>query len=838
MEPTSSKRQRGANWSSREVRALLEAGGFCFPSNVTLITGDRLFEIPSIEGTDNVKSSYFQANLQAAHTMCKEYGNVTACQIVANLCVLILYNEATGRICSAFKQLEENRVSNLPQLYFTGYASDVIDSQDISDSYTMTPPMTIPFVAVIYSLNGKYLKTEALTDGLLQLCDTTATLANAAYVFGTYYSYSCSIKALKLWNTAKYPLYFYDIYLKYTNNGQKFLYKVPLRFLDLRKGDILVNQGQTRDWVVTRRMFLVDNLMTVEPSQTSTTQVAKYVRYAKDITIYMALQDGTTDGKIKIPYFTIKYAEVSRQSAEDGAAIQVSFSVQYTMSWSKYYRDFQISCGTLGTLSMLYAGYRTWVWSKRAGRPAIDFPSIVNFFFFLCGAMSNCFFVIAFGVSFYWFIFFKRQDAVYLLHPDGGNIEDWLGLAAAAFALRCLSLIHMIVMQCTVDIFFMDWERPRGISRSQDGKKTTEVPVTIWRTFFVANEWNEIQATRKINKVFQIFATVFFLEVVGFVNTTTKDPDGTINKSADGYQAEQSFIYRFALAVLVYLVIGVVQWIFFTFIYERFVEDQVQQFVDLCSMSNISVFIMSNAQFGFYIHGRSVHGKADADMQEICEMMKREEENLCGQRGLVPDTEAQTFMMSIPRRLRLKYDQVYLPAALEAAGAVGRMEQGRPGSRLSSNKEKSIEAYNTLNKFLCAFIDHSLRDVDYVVKDKTLLESIMDTEFFDASEKGIFYNDNGHSFDQILFYGNEMSLLLFDVLLFCMVDFIWMNYVLDGVITYIITEVAFLIGTYAGIYVDQHYKLPKVDEPSSIWNRIKEFSEQYKKDNPGSSKGD
>lgn len=105
----------------------------------------------------------------------------------------------------------------------------------------------------------------------------------------------------------------------------------------------------------------------------------------------------------------------------------------------------------------------------------------------------------------------QRQDAVYLLHPDGGNIEDWLGLAAAAFALRCLSLIHMIVMQCTVDIFFMDWERPRGISRSQDGKKTTEVPVTIWRTFFVANEWNEIQATRKINKVFQVWYSNCFL---------------------------------------------------------------------------------------------------------------------------------------------------------------------------------------------------------------------------------------------------------------------------------------------------------------------------------------
>ena len=70
---------------------------------------------------------------------------------------------------------------------------------------------------------------------------------------------------------------------------------------------------------------------------------------------------------------------------------------------------------------------------------------------------------------------------------------------------------------------------------------------------------------------------------------------------------------------------GIVQWIFFTFIYERFFEDKVRQFVDLCSMSNISVFIMANAQYGHYIHGRSVHGKADTNMREMFEMMKKEE---------------------------------------------------------------------------------------------------------------------------------------------------------------------------------------------------------------------
>ena len=42
-------------------------------------------------------------------------------------------------------------------------------------------------------------------------------------------------------------------------------------------------------------------------------------------------------------------------------------------------------------------------------------------------------------------------------------------------------------------------------------------------------------------------------------------------------------------------------------------------------MSNISVFVMAHARYGHYIHGRSVHGKADTNMREMFEMMKKEE---------------------------------------------------------------------------------------------------------------------------------------------------------------------------------------------------------------------
>lgn len=34
---------------------------------------------------------------------------------------------------------------------------------------------------------------------------------------------------------------------------------------------------------------------------------------------------------------------------------------------------------------------------------------------------------------------------------------------------------------------------------------------------------------------------------------------------------------------------------------------------------------MHQAQYGYYIHGRSVYGKADTNMKEMFEMMKKEE---------------------------------------------------------------------------------------------------------------------------------------------------------------------------------------------------------------------
>ena len=72
-----------------------------------------------------------------------------------------------------------------------------------------------------------------------------------------------------------------------------------------------------------------------------------------------------------------------------------------------------------------------------------------------------------------------------------------------------------------------------------------------------------------------------------------------------------------------------------------------------------------------------------------------------------------------------------------------------------------------------------------MVRDKTLMERLLDNEVQPPLDKSILYNDNGRSFTNILLYGQEWNLVLFDVLLFCMVDW-WAgwDYVLAAVCVY------------------------------------------------------
>lgn len=93
------------------------------------------------------------------------------------------------------------------------------------------------------------------------------------------------------------------------------------------------------------------------------------------------------------------------------------------------------------------------------------------------------------------------------------------------YILQIIKLLSLFVDMTTLDLFFIDWERPKtyntsdhffhGSNKSHPGtpsiassfKPTLSSPsptnidncVSAWRNYFVANEWQELITKRKIS---------------------------------------------------------------------------------------------------------------------------------------------------------------------------------------------------------------------------------------------------------------------------------------------------------------------------------------------------
>nr|XP_031547016.1 meckelin isoform X3 [Vicugna pacos] len=748
-------------------------------------------------------SEWFAKYLQSSAAACWVYANLTSCQALGNMCVMNMnsYDSSTFDACRLFQFIFENTAGlrtvhsfsfwrqNLPWLFYgdqLGLAPQVLSTTPLPTNFSFkgqNQNTKLKFVAASYDVRGNFLKWQTLEGGVLQLCPDTETRLNAAYSFGTTYQQSCEIPISKLLTDFPTPV-FYDVYLEYTGENQhRYIWAVPVLNLNLQHNKIFVNQDSSSGkWLLTRRIFLVDALSGRENDLESQPRL---VRVATQISLSIHLVPNTKNGNIYPPLITIAYSDVDVRDPTS-QSVEVSFSVRYEMDQGEAHVQTDIALGVLGGLAVLSSLLKTAGWKRRVGSPMIDLQTVVKFLVYYAGDLANVFFIITVGTGLYWLIFFKAQKSVSVLLPVPAQEERFVTFVGCAFALKALQFLHKLISQITIDIFFIDWERPKGkvlkAVEGEGGVRSATVPVSIWRTYFVANEWNEIQTVRKINPLFQVLTVLFFLEVVGFKNLALMDSSSSLSRSPSSYIAPYSRILRYAVSAAAWLVIALMQIVFFVVFYERFIEDKIRQFVDLCCMSNISVFLLSHKCFGYYIHGRSVHGHADTNMEEMNMNLKREAENLCSQRGLVPNTDGQTFQIAISSQMRQHYDRIH-------ETLTRRNGPARLLSSPASTFEQSIKAYHTMNKFLGSFIDHVHKEMDYFIKDKLLLERILGMEFMEPVEKSIFYNDEGYSFSSVLYYGNEATLLIYDLLFFCVVDLACQNFILAACLTYLQQEI-------------------------------------------------
>ncbi len=104
-----------------------------------------------------------------------------------------------------------------------------------------------------------------------------------------------------------------------------------------------------------------------------------------------------------------------------------------------------------------------------------------------------------------------------------------------------------------------------------------------------------------------------------------------------------------------------------------------------------------------------------------------------------------------------------------------------------------LRSYQNLNGFLCGFLAHSFASYRYFIRNRYFLEKIFDYEFQLGSLShmdNLLFIDNEKTFTKILFYGEESSLFIWNMITFLFIDFLISDYILSIIITYLLNYVS------------------------------------------------
>ncbi|KAK9497063.1 hypothetical protein O3M35_004443 [Rhynocoris fuscipes] len=693
---------------------------------------------------------------------CK-FNDSISCQVLANLCVLNLYIENGFGPCKILKESMRNKI---PWLYYPDGEASTILGKVVHPKFTMdlsSETSHLKIIAHSWQINGSWLgKIEGLSE--FEFCQSYEKFKPGR--FAVDYLNNCYFDILKLY---KFQTVFYDLYLEYKSDNKSFLQPIPILMLDYKRNNKLINKVHgISQWQLTRRFFIVDNIGGYKNGEPFS--MPSVIRYLKSARLSIRIRNSPNEGEIYTPLMTLSYGLIRNEDLESNKKVKISFKIQYSMS-DNVKRHSDLAMAILCSATVLWSFMRAWSETRRSGQRPVDLVALVRLAIIAAGHLSNVFFVVAIGLAIHSWAYYKYQAVVHVILPSSRLIYLVTVYIIVAFPLKLVEVAVMLWRQSTVDIFLIDWEHPRL-------QKGNSPFVSAWRTYFVANKWHDLQTMRKTNVILQLAATIIILKVFGVEYWAVKEPE--LNRVLDERikYIDFSIVYRIAVLVCLYVAVYITQWTFINLLYDRYIRNCIQEFVDICSLANISIFILLFENYGFYIHGRSAHGFSDTDMATLRKQLRREEEDLVGHRGLVPASDHQTFTIVIPSKLRLVYTSLINNVLSESIHFPFRKQSGK-----HNGGDIITQSYITINRFLAAFIEHALKDLDYEVRDREFLEALFDIDIYDSNSKGVFFNDNGHSFDNVLFYGNEFVLFTFNLVVFCFFEIFFQNYLISAVIT-------------------------------------------------------
>jgi meckelin len=656
--------------------------------------------------------------------------------------------DTSADVCRAFNAIANTRggsingwagwASTMPFLYYSAAPLSVLDSAALTQAYSFdstTQQDTIDKVNLLiatYNLTGHLQSLKPLFSEFAFCVGTGSRVASGSPIYLAYGVSATQRTTCDLTSLIGSALSFYELFIVDTASATSTeanpsslpyrLYPVPVRITNLLSGGATPNSnpdtGSSTDDVLVRRFTLVD----ARSGVTSAGAATEYVRYASSLVLSI---DSQTDNVklIKPPSVTLTYK--TRQSSlfgsnADYASDVVTVSAVYSSDNTEYNNTAlgllavsMVFFAMLGVLRM----YNWWRRNFQRNEAWTCGQVLPKGLLVAGGAFAHVMFALLWVLTTYWLLFFKLQDAVFQLMPifrpdfQAGIYSTFETFIWLIWVGQFLRIVDLTWEQCSVDIFFVDWEKRKGpllhtaqldgyddlddalpagskqkpmgapdakpddprsrSSRSaatwrgserhaeeaETARRHKYAPVSIWRKLFMANEWSELQSDRRIRLWLTLFVLVAIMEGGNVKNVAVARP-GTADLSDDVINPA----IQFANNAFWWGVLCLSQYILVWGVYERFItEPPTLRYLDLCSIAKISIIVMPHKYSGFYLHCDAPYEYADCTMAQMTDHLQDERGEVLVGRGLpgAPNTNAQEFVLWLPMAFRLQYDSIY-----------------------------------------------------------------------------------------------------------------------------------------------------------------------------------
>lgn len=779
-----------------------------------------------------VTSAVVSNHLASALYRCS-LGNQSACNLLANLCVLSWYDTSSSP-CSLIRSLQSTQSpcrglaceipTTVPWLYYLRSSSEIL--QESSSILSTTLEDDIEFILSTYDWDGTWLGNSKLVDQI-SMCEMSSGTAVEFYKAGTNRLISCFANLRWVLTASKTKFYELFILHKSTNTLRPVPVLVDTSSRDLdpssifdesvRSGGVGVD-GTPAANGYRRRFFLYDNVAGI-PLGGSTKP--EFITVARRMMIVMTIKSGTSS--LYSPLLIVQYQ--STLTAALFAAIDTSslgslnrfmnnaskshgdgtmdslYMVKTTVDNDKLEEGLMVTLIVVSCLCFFSAWTRTYGWMRRQQMLMLDFDVMGRFVLYMMNHLSNIYTLVVVITTWYIFIAYKFQFNLQNAAPETSRYI--LPMLYTAVAAKGCTLIAKLIEQTNADVYVIDWERSKG----QLLRENKMAPVSLWRSAFVVNEFNELQTLRRWRPLLSMMIVVLFLDGLNYVNAATSVP--TMSDIADATSHPNAFL-RIAICTFFWIVVCLVLHVLEFQIYYRFVKvHPLQAFIDLCSVSNISVMVLLEPQWGFYIHGESIHAHADVSVEEFQENLFFEAQGNLPTRGLGGNAQCQTFevfLSTVARQyLNVKYAELQREFQIQIGGASGPPHIGHhrrifeflfgmPGlTRLHTPNAIAIKTQLN-NSF-----KNCVRAAEKLVLPKFGMHALFDFppnimymngpfagEGNATGGKDLFFLDDSENYGSSLLYGIDADLCIFYMLLFVAIDSSLLNVYASMVITYVI----------------------------------------------------